>query len=125
MAKYIIWLDSEHASIFDLKVSGIEKSQLQRQVIDHHTTNKKDHHGDPATEHFYRDLAKRIKDAEEILLLGPSLSKNHFKTYLESHTPGLAKAIVGIEATDHPTDNQIMAIGRKFFKTYNLFHHPI
>lgn len=126
MATYVIWMDSEKAQIFNLKTSGIEKSHLEKHKGDHHTHSKKDHHGDPATEHYFRDLAVRLKDAEEVLILGPGLAKNHFKTHLENHHgEQLAKKIVGIENSDHPTDNQILAEARKFFATYNLYNQPI
>ena len=126
MADYVIWLDSEKAHIFSLKTSGIERSHLEKSGMDHHTHNKKDHPHDPNPEHFFRDLAKKIHDAQHLLILGPGLAKNHFKTHLETHhTGGLAKKIIGIENSDHPTDNQILASARKFYKTYDLFNSPI
>jgi stalled ribosome rescue protein Dom34 len=126
MSDYVIWVDSEKAKIFALKTTGIEKSHLDKGGMDHHTHNKKDHHGDNGLEHFFRDLAVKLKDAEQLLILGPGLAKNQFKTHLESHhTNGLAKKIVGLENSDHPTDNQILAEARKFFKTYDLFNNPI
>lgn len=126
MTDYVIWLDSKKAQIFALKQSGIEKSHLEKKNFDHHTHNKKDHHGDTSPEHFFRDLAIRLKDAGQLLILGPGQAKSHFKTHLETHHTGdLAKKIVGIENSDHPTDNQILAEARKFFKTYDLFKNPI
>lgn len=126
MTNYVIWLDSEKAQIFALMTSGIKKSHLEKKTMDHHTHNKKDHHGDSAPEHFFRDLADRLQDAQQLLILGPGLAKNHFHTHLEAHDKdGLAKKIVGIESCDHPTDNQILAEARKFFKHYDLFNNPI
>ena len=126
MTDYVVWLDSENAQIFAMKESGIEKSHLKKSGIDHHTFNKKDHHGDAPGEHFFRDLAVRLKDSGQLLILGPGLAKNHFKTHLETHhAESLAKRIIGIENSDHPTDNQILATARKFFKTYDLFNNPI
>ncbi len=126
MSDYVIWLDSEKAQIFALKTSGIERTHLEKKGVDHHTHNKKDHHGDAAPEHFFRDLALKLKDAEQLLILGPGLAKNHFRTHLETHhTGGLATRIVGFENSDHPTDNQILAAARKFYKTYDLFNNPI
>ena len=123
---YVIWLDSEKALMFALKTTGIQKSEIHKKDIDHHTYNKKDHHGDSNLEHFFRDLAVRLKDAEQILILGPGLAKDHFKTHLETHhTNGLAKKIIGIETSDHPTDKQIIATAGKFFRHYDLFNHPI
>ena len=126
MNDYVIWMDSEHAQIFALKTSGIEKSHLKSATGDHHTQNKKDQHGDSNQEHYFKDLAVRLKDADQLLILGPGLAKNHFKTHLEAHhTNHLAKKIIGMENSDHPTDNQILAEGRKFFKDYDLFNNPI
>jgi stalled ribosome rescue protein Dom34 len=126
MLDYVVWLDSEHAQIFALKVTGIEKSRLNKGGPDHHTHNKKDHDSDSNAEHFYRDLALRLKDAAKLLLLGPGLAKNHFKTHLETHhAGGLAKNIIGLKNSDHPTDNQILAEAREFYKTYDLFNSPI
>ncbi len=126
MADYVIWLDSEKAQIFSLKPSGIEKSHLEKKGMDHHTHNKRDNHSDTASEHFFRDLAIKLKNAEKLLILGPGLAKNHFKSHLEKHHNGdLAKSIIGIENSDHPTENQILAAARKFYRTYDLFNEPI
>jgi stalled ribosome rescue protein Dom34 len=125
MTNYVIWLDSEKAQIFALKASGIEKTHLEKSGIDHHSRNKKDHHGDPATEHFFHELALKLKDSSQVLVLGPGLAKNHFKNHLEKHDAGIAKKVIGFENCDHPTDNQILAQARHFFKGYDLFNDPI
>ena len=126
MTDYVIWLDSEKAQIFALKISGIEKTRIQKSGVDHHSRNKKDQHTDSDQEHFFRDLAVALMKVEgKLLILGPGLAKNHFKNYLESHHKGgLVNKIVGLENCDHPTDNQILAEARKFFKHYDLFNNP-
>lgn len=115
MTQYVVWMDSEKADLFNMKSSGVEKSQVNVHGADHHSRSKKDLN-DAHSEHFYKDLAVQLKDAEQILLIGPGHSKNHFKTHLETHhTAGLASKIVGMETADHPTDNQIVALASKFF----------
>lgn len=126
MAHFVIWLDSEKAEVFDLRSSGVVKFHVRKSGMTHHTHNENDHHGDPATEHFFTDLAGKLKGAEELLLLGPGLGKNHFKSHLEKHdAKGLFKKVIGTENCDHPTDNQIVAVARKFFKNYDRFNDPI
>lgn len=126
MSDYVVWMDSQIAQIFALKTLGIVKSQLQKKTIDHHNKNKKDHYNDGQIDHYYRDLAVLLKDVEQLLILGPGEAKGHFKTYLETHhAHDLAKKIIGVENSDHPTDNQILASARKFFKTYDLFNSSI
>lgn len=126
MSNYVVWVDSEKAHVFALTTSGVVKSHLEKRGADHHTHNKKDHHGDSNLEHFFRDLAVLIKEAEGVLILGPGRAKTDFKTHLETHhAAGLAAKVVGVEASDHPTDNQILATARTFFKGYDLFNKPI
>lgn len=126
MTEYVVWLDSNEAHIFALKSSGIEKSNLKKAGAKHHTNNKKDHHGaDPATEHFYSDLGAKLKSASQILILGPGLAKTHFKTHLEKHHSDVVKKIVAVENSDHPTDHQVLATARNFFKSYNLYNQPV
>ena len=114
MTQYVVWMDSNKAMLFNLTADGA-KTHLESHGVDHHTP-KKDQVTDAKQQHFYRDLAAALKDAGEILIMGPGQSKEHFKSHVESHhTADLAKRIKGIENSDHPTDNQILAAGRKFF----------
>lgn len=126
MTDYVIWLDSEKAKIFALKPSGVEKSHVEKGGIEHHSRNKKDHHGDATSDHFFHDLAIKLQDAQKILILGPCLAKDHFITHLQTHhTGGLNKKIVGTEKCDHLTDNQILSEAHKFFQHYKLFNVSI
>ena len=36
--------------------------------------------------------------------------------YLEKHAPAVKKAIVAVEAMDHPTDGELLAHARRAFK---------
>ncbi|MFZ3231494.1 MAG: hypothetical protein WA160_14905 [Pseudobdellovibrio sp.] len=126
MLNKVIWMDSEKAIVFSMKLAGIERSQINKRILNHHTQNKKDMHTDSNAEHFYHDLATSLKEADQILIMGPGLSKKRFKNYLESHPAnGIAKKIIALENSNHPSDNQILAASRKFFKTFDLYHNPI
>ncbi|MBC7458926.1 MAG: hypothetical protein H7235_11645 [Bdellovibrionaceae bacterium] len=126
MNNYVVWLDSKDAHIFSLKTTGIEKTHLKKSESDHHRTPKSDMHKDKNAEPYYHHLAERLKDADQVLLMGPGLAKTHFKDYLDSHEANtLAKKIIGIETVEKMTENQIMASARKFFKHYDLFNSPI
>ena len=58
---YVIWLDSENAQIYSLTIDGVKKSHLKKTGVDHHSHSKKDHDHDSDAEHFYRDLAERLR----------------------------------------------------------------
>jgi stalled ribosome rescue protein Dom34 len=126
---YVVWLDSKNAHIFALRVSGIEKTILKKREFDHHRRHKNDKRSDSNAEHYYRDLAEQVKDADQLLIMGPGLAKNRFKDHLTTHEANtLAKKIIGlerIESFEHQTEKQMLAKARKFFKTYDLFNNPI
>ena len=121
MSTYVVWMDNHHAKLFKIAPGSIEKQKLDHKEIKHHNSHDPNNHKD--SERFFSDLAHNLADANEVLLLGPGLGKNHFKSHLDKHnTHGLAQKVVGIETCDHPTDNQILELSRKFFKTYDAFH---
>jgi stalled ribosome rescue protein Dom34 len=129
MNDFVVWLDSKDAHVFAMKTTGIEKSIVSKSEKDHHTRHKNDKHKDSHSDHYYRDLAKKLKGADQILLIGPGLAKNHFKDHLTTHEANLlAKKIIGLENMEsfaHKTEKQMMAKANQFFRKYDLFHNPI
>ncbi len=109
MSSLLLWIDSEHAKIFSFLPEGLQKQEMKCTEPD-------------KSEHFFHQVAEHLTPAKEIIIVGPGLAKSHFKTHLEKHHHGnIAKNVVAIESMDHPTDPQIEAAGRKFFKHLHLF----
>ncbi len=121
MNTYVVWMDSSQAKIYKVSEHPTKKVTLHHQEIKHHTAGDATNHKDP--EKYFHTLAHDLHDAGEVVLMGPGLAKTHFVTHLEKHHHGdLNKKIVGVETVDHPTENQILALSRKFFKKYDQFH---
>ena len=53
--------------------------------------------------------------AEE-LVAGPRQAKGELVKHLEAHDPAWRQKIVGTETVDHPSDNQLVAHARKYFR---------
>lgn len=121
MSALVVWMDSQHARLYPMDAnSGSAGSALTHKEIRAHTGHEHDH--DP----FFKDLAHACQNSAEILVMGPGQAKDQFRHYLEKHhLPQILKNIVGTITVDHPTDNQILAEARKFFKTFDLVHHNI
>lgn len=123
MAHYALWLDHDHAKIFKFSPSNVALTELKKSGAQHHTNhteNEKHQH----TEKFLHEVAEKVKDAEVLLVMGPGIAKNHFKTHLEKHHhQKTAEKIIGIENTDsHISDKQIEQKAREYFTKYNVFH---
>lgn len=121
MNPYVVWMDHEQAKFFELAPGGVQKSHLERSKNLHHTSNEEKNKG---MEKFFHELAQYLdKRAKEILLMGPGTAKEQFVHHLNDHHHGaLAQKVVGVCASDHPTDNQILKEARKFFVHYDAFH---
>ncbi len=120
MSHFVVWLDSEQAHLFQFSPGKVEKHHIDRHEPEHHTHNK--HDVPKNSQHLFQEVAERLKGAAQVLLVGPVLAHDHFKTYLAGHHhTELAAKIIGSERLDHPSDNQMEAFARKFFKDHNLF----
>ncbi len=125
MSACVVWIDSEHAKIFNISAEGIVKKTMHHHEVNpigaHHDSHKHN-----AEEHFFHQVATAIGSVEELLVFGAGMAKTHFKTHLEKHHHDqLAKHIIGVEPLDHLTDNQILEAARRFFKKYNTYNSTI
>ncbi len=121
MSASILFIDGDHAKIFSLNPGKMETKDLKKSS--HHSHNQASESNHDHEHKFFHEIASNLKNVKELLIVGPGLAKAKFKTHLETHHHhDLSKSVVGVETVDHPTDAQIAAIGRKFFKAYDLFH---
>lgn len=124
MSAYVLWLDTQEAKLFKLVPQEAQKQHLKMHGHKHfkHPHGKHEGHHHPDAERFYAEVAQSVKDASELLIMGPGEAKTQFKHHLDKHFKStIAEKVVGIETVDHPTDNQILERARKFFKNYDLF----
>ena len=66
---------------------------------------------------YFRNLAEAIKDADSIVLFGPSDTAEKFRKELSENKKELAAKIKMVRRADSMTDNQIVALVRNFYKT--------
>ena len=120
MTTFVVWMDMDLAKVFKVQLGEPKLKVLRRKQILHHTSRDPKNHKDGRK--FYDQIAKLLSGADEILLMGPGLAKEHFKAHLESHPSlGLADNIVGSETVDHISDPEIIAASHKFFQMYDVY----
>jgi stalled ribosome rescue protein Dom34 len=118
----IVWLDHHDARIIDFTFddqhlvavhseNGPRKLHRKAMVIGSGKA-KEDHH-------FFDEIVAAIGSAQEVLLVGPGTAKLEFEKDLAKRHAEVAKRIVGMEPLDHPSDGQLLAFARKYFKRYD------
>jgi stalled ribosome rescue protein Dom34 len=122
MANVVVWIDSTHAKLFELHGETTTEVKLKKHEVRHHNGTEKEQNNHKNSEKFFHDVALHLSQAHEVLLIGPGEGKSHFKSHLEKHHhKQVALKIVGVETVDHPTDGQIVALAKKFFKAHLAF----
>ncbi len=119
----VVWIDHREARVFHFSPSDAEKLVLHPDnphVHIHHKANSigSGHAGED--HNFLEAVAKSIADAGAVLITGPANAKTELVKHISAHHPQLMKIIVGIESVDHPSDGELLAHARHYFKAEDL-----
>jgi stalled ribosome rescue protein Dom34 len=115
----IVWLDHLNARIFafsdgDGETIPIESQSEQRQL--HRKSGKPGSGHAPDDVALFGEIVAAVADVREILITGPGTAKLAFRRYVEQRHHELARRIVGVESIDLPSDGELAAYGRKYFR---------
>ena len=109
----VVWMDHSEAHVVMFDREHMEAQRVKSRS--HHKHQGKT--GDIAV--FFSDVAKALGGAREVLLTGPGAARNEFREWCGAHAKSAAAAIVDSIATDHPSDNQLVALARQYFKKFD------
>lgn len=116
----MVWMDQREARVFEVDADQLEKSLVHAPGAHiHRHANEKDVRvrNHPDDEHrFFHEVARALDGHGQVLVVGPSQTKLHFIKYVHQHDHALAQRIVGVESSDHPSDGQLVAHLRHYFK---------
>jgi stalled ribosome rescue protein Dom34 len=110
----VVWMDHQeaHVVMFDR-----EHAQAQRILLrSHHKHQGKA--GDTAA--FFAEVAKALVGTHEVLLTGPGLARNEFRDWCAAHQKSTAATIVDSIVSDHPSDAQLAALAKQYFKKFDV-----
>jgi stalled ribosome rescue protein Dom34 len=124
----LVWIDHQQARIFHFDASGSDLERVRsthpHQHLHHRANSSDSGHAAPDTP-FYWHVADALQPAGAILITGPASAKTELASYIQHNRPELARRISGIETVDHPTDGQLLALARSFFKKDDRMHAQI
>ncbi len=124
-----VWIDHHEARIFHVLAEDFSKTTIDaphRHVHRHpkgqETDKNRDKEHPDDAHHFFREVSRALDDAAEVLIVGPSTAKLHLLRYLHRHEHLLEAKIVGVETVDHPSDGQLVAYAKHYFKASDRMH---
>lgn len=111
-ARAVAFVDHAHAT-----VHAFDPENVQTRSLEASGQRSKQRHSDVRHEHeFFGHVCDALAAFESVLVTGPKTGLADFRHYVEKHRPALAPKIADYETVDHPTEGQLVARGREFFK---------
>ncbi len=111
----VVWIDHLTAKIFTIGLTGVNSSTIHAHLASSHLHHHANAIGSGHVEqdqNFLATVAKAVEPCSDVLILGPGTEKTALMRYLQSSRPKIA---LRMEPNDHPTDEEIVAIGRRHF----------
>ena len=107
----VVWLDHQEAHVL-----MFDREHVAAQRVKSRTHHK--HQGKPHdTAHLYADIAKALEGTHEVLVTGPGQARDEFRDWCQDHHTHVN--VVDSVASDHPTDAQLVAMARQYFKKFD------
>lgn len=109
----VVWMDHSeaHVLMFDREQASAQRIKSRSH---HKHQGKSDDHGA-----FFADVAGALAGTHEVLLCGPGLARNQFREWCGQHHASGAASIVDSVVADHPSDAQLVALARQYFKHFD------
>jgi stalled ribosome rescue protein Dom34 len=121
----VVWIDHQQAKIFHFDASGSDLERVRsthpHQHLHHKANSSDSGHASPDMP-FYKHVVEALLPAGAILITGPASAKSELGSYIKHKHPELAERISGVQTVDHPTDGQLLALGRSFFEKDERMH---
>jgi hypothetical protein len=107
----VVWADHQSAQVLQFDPEHVVASKIKA-----HTHYTSQHGSGVRTEHaFFGDVCDALDGITEVLVTGSKTAIADFRHYVDKHRPQSAARIVGYEVVDHPSENQLVALARRYF----------
>jgi hypothetical protein len=115
----VVWIDHAEARIYSFNDEDAQSWTVRPDHPLRHIHHKAGSIGAghaQADHAWLHEIAEQLKDAGEVLLTGPGTAKAELARHLQEHDPEVAAKVVAVEALDHPSEGQLLAFARQYFR---------
>jgi len=108
----VVWIDHRQAT-----VTQIDANPVSARHVKTHEHPTAQHGSEVRSVHeFFSEVCDAVDGVSVALVTGGKTALADFRHYAEKHRPHTAARIAAYDIVDHPTENQLIALGRKFFE---------
>lgn len=111
-SRAIAWIDHHQARVLVLDGGTAQPVHLRA-----HTHPTAQHGSGVRSEHeFFAGVCKHLDASEKVLVTGAKTALADFRRYVDKHRPLTATRIAAYDIVERPTENQLAAMGKRFFE---------
>lgn len=117
-AHAVVWIDHLTAKVFPMGQAGVGEVVVHAHPSSNHLHHKANTIGSGRAEEdksFLPTVAESLRFCRDVLIVGPGTEKAALLHYLQESRKDLNATQLHAEAADHPTDREIIALGRRRF----------
>ena len=115
----VVWMDHSEAHVVMFDREHVQAQRIKSRSHHKHSGKADDYAA------VFTDIAQALNGSHEVLLTGPGLARTQFRDWSDKHQAAIAGVIVDSVPTDHPTDPQLVALARQYFKKFdNMAANP-
>lgn len=114
-ARAVVWIDHLVAKIFPMGLTGVDALTVHAHLESQHLHHKANTigsgrvHDDPS---FLKRIDEALQACTDVLIVGPGTEKTTLMHHLQAVRPTMT---LHAETIDHPTDSEIIALGKRHF----------
>ena len=115
LSRAVAFVDHQSAQVLQFDAEHVVQSKVHE-----HRKSTGQHHSSVRTEHeFFGHVCDALDAIAEVLVVGGHTALADFRHYADKHRPQTARRIVGYEVVDHPSENQLVALARRYFAKHD------
>jgi stalled ribosome rescue protein Dom34 len=117
-AHAVVGIDHLTAKIFPMGLAGMGEVAEHARHSSSHLYHKANSIGSGRAEEehsFLPTMAESLRFCRDILIVGPGIEKAALLQHLQENRKDLSAIQLHVDASDHPSDREIIALGRRRF----------
>ena len=114
----VVWIDHRTAKIFYLGLDAADERVMNAELAEKHLHHKANSIGSgkvPDDPTFFPRIDQALSHCEAVLIVGPGNEKTLLLKHLAEDRHAHKVRGLHAEPCDHPTDREIIALGRRHF----------
>jgi stalled ribosome rescue protein Dom34 len=127
-AHAVIWIDHHQAKVLHFNATDVDHAVIHphdRTVHVHHKANAVGDGRAPVDKDYLRRVTESVSTTEAIMIVGPASAKTELADYIAAHAPGVSAHVSTVQPADHPSDGELVALARQYFKAQDRMRRPV